>query len=300
MGRYSRLILDHPLFNLDEDILGLCKEAFAFPEESEEFDPEILQELRNPEILQELRNATLEDVDKEVQNELQCIIDTHTAACETPQPEMKIENIQFKVREQCQLIRDFSYNFVDPDVAKSFLDELTELYTQYYTKLARPEGVLELSKEEHKFKTICSCTQKKTTKQKPKLFQGKLVIPLYKPHGQKRFKRGSAKPLDLEKEIGELPLSQSSQYEESGESNVQSSRAKHKYSKSSPTSTTVPAKKKHTHLLDIMEQITTNESQAQCSSEYTSPFADIEAYRSSTCIKVPAKLKEGQKTNMCM
>ena len=73
----------HPLLDLDEDILDLCKEDFTLPEE----------------ILQELRNATLEHVDEEVQNQLQSIINTHASACETPEPEMKIENIQFKIRE---------------------------------------------------------------------------------------------------------------------------------------------------------------------------------------------------------
>ena len=139
-------------------------------------------------VSKKLRNTTLEDVDKEVQNELQCIIDTHPAACETPEPEMKIENIQFKVREQCQLIQDFSYNFVDPDVAKSFLDELTKLYKCYYTKLAGPEGFLELSKEEWKFKTICSHTQKKTTKQKPNSSKGNWSFPCTNPTVKKGLK----------------------------------------------------------------------------------------------------------------
>ena len=166
-------------FKLDEDILDSCKEDFALPEESAEFDPEIIKELRN---------AMLEHVDEEMQNHLQSIIKTHTSACETPEPEMKIENIQFKIREQCQLVRDFSYNFVDPEVAKSFLQELTDLYTQYYTQLAGPDGVLELSKVQCKFNTIRSHTQKKTTKQtnkKPKMFQGKLVVPLIEPNSQK-------------------------------------------------------------------------------------------------------------------
>ena len=123
--------------------------------ESEEFDPEILQELQN---------ATLEEVDESVQNKLSAILDTNTQELETPEPEMKIENIQYKVWEQCQLIRDFSYNFADPDVAKSFLNELTELYMRYYAKLASSDGVLELSKEQHWFKTIRSHTQKKLKK----------------------------------------------------------------------------------------------------------------------------------------
>ena len=122
------------MFNLDEDILDLCKEDFTLPEESAEFDPEIIEELRN---------ATLEYVDEEMQNHLQSIIKTHASVCETPEPEMKIENIQFKIREQCQHVGNFSYNFVDPEVAKSFLQELTDLYTRYYTQLAGPEGVLE-------------------------------------------------------------------------------------------------------------------------------------------------------------
>ena len=66
----------------------------------------------------------------------------------------------------------------DPEVAKSFLQELTDLYTWYYTQLSGPDGVFELSKVQCKFNTIRSHTQKKTTKQtnkKPKLFQGKFV-----------------------------------------------------------------------------------------------------------------------------
>ena len=98
----------HPLFNLNEDILGFNEADFALSPDSEEFDPQIIEELRN---------ATLNEVGFFY-------------------PGMKIENIQFKVHEQCQLIKDFSYNFVDPHVAKSFLDELSELYTKYYDQLA--------------------------------------------------------------------------------------------------------------------------------------------------------------------
>ena len=43
------------------------------------------------------------------------------------------------------------------------------------------------------------------------MYKGKVVIPLFKPPSKKHFKRSNAKPLDLEKEIEDLPLSQSSQ-----------------------------------------------------------------------------------------
>ena len=110
MGGSFRIILKSQFVQLRWGyILDLCKEDFALPEESAEFDPEIIEELRN---------ATLEHFDEEMQNHLQSIIKTHASACETPEPEMKIENIQFKIREHCQLVRDFSYNFVDPEVAK--------------------------------------------------------------------------------------------------------------------------------------------------------------------------------------
>ena len=66
---------NHNLFNLDEDILDLCKEDLTLPEESAEFDPEIIEELRN---------ATLEHINKEMQNHLQSIIKTNASACKTP------------------------------------------------------------------------------------------------------------------------------------------------------------------------------------------------------------------------
>ena len=66
---------NHSLFNLDEDVLDLCKEDFALPEESAEFDPEIIEELRN---------AMLEHINEEMQNHLQSIIKTHASVCETP------------------------------------------------------------------------------------------------------------------------------------------------------------------------------------------------------------------------
>ena len=179
-----------------------------------------------------------------------------------------------------------------------------DLYTQYYTQLAGPDGVLELSKVQHKFNTIRSHTQKKTTKQtnkKPKLFKGKLVVPLFKPHSWEWFKRANAKPLDLVKEIGELPLSQSEQHQ-SGEHSISTSDtctqngpgtgAKWNYSKSSPS---VPVKKKKTQLLDLMERIGSTENENEThNNKYTSPFADIGTYREATCMRVPVK------DNTCM
>ena len=136
---------NHPLFNLNEDILGFSDADFTLPPDSEEF---------NPQIIEELRNATLNEVGSEVQEEVKALLESHTSAVDDPG--MKIENIQFKVCEQCQLKKDVSYNFVNPHVAKSFLDELSEMYTKYYNQLAGSEGVLELSQEQKKFKPIRS------------------------------------------------------------------------------------------------------------------------------------------------
>ena len=187
---------NHPLFNLDEDILGFSEADFALPPDSEEFDPQIIEELRN---------ATLDEVGSEVQEEVESLLESHTSTVDDPG--MKIENIQFKVREQCQLIKVFSYNFVNPHVAKSFLDELSELYTKYYDELAGSGGVIELSQEQKKFKPIRSYAKQKNTQGTPMMYKGKVVIPLFKPSSKKCFKRTNAKPLDLEKEIGDLPLS---------------------------------------------------------------------------------------------
>ena len=101
-----------------------------------------------------MRNATLDEVGFEVQEEVEALLESQTSAVDDPG--MKIENIQFKVHEQCQLIKDFSYHFVNPHVAKSFLDELSELYTKYYDQLAGSQGVLELSQEQKKFKPVRS------------------------------------------------------------------------------------------------------------------------------------------------
>ena len=108
-----------------------------------------------------MRNATLDEVGSEVHEEVKALLESHTSTVNEVHPDMKIENIQFKVHEQCQLIKDFSYNFVDPHVAKLFLDELSELYTKYYDQLAGSEGVLELSQEQKKFKPITSYTKHK-------------------------------------------------------------------------------------------------------------------------------------------
>ena len=97
---------------------------------------------------------------------------------------MKIENIQSKVQEQCQLIKDSSYNFVDPHVAV-ILDELSELYTKYYDELAGSEGVLELSQEQKKFKPIRSFMKCKRQDGTPVMYKGKVVIPLFKPPSKK-------------------------------------------------------------------------------------------------------------------
>ena len=136
---------NHPLFNLNEDILGFSEADFALPPDSEQFDPQIIEELRN---------ATPDEVGSEIHEEVKALLESHTASVDEVDSEMKIENIQFKVCEQCQLIKDFSYTFVDPHVAKSFLDELSELYTKYSDQLAGSKGVLELSQEQKKFKPI--------------------------------------------------------------------------------------------------------------------------------------------------
>ena len=151
-----------------------------------------------------MRNATLNEVGSEVQEEVKALLESHTS--EVDNPGMKIENIQFKVHEQCHLMKDFSYNFVNPHVAKSFLDELSELYTKYYDQLAGSEGVLELSQKQNKFKPIRSYAKQKNTQSTPIMYKGK-VIPLFKPPSKKHFKRSNAKLLDLQEAIGDLPLS---------------------------------------------------------------------------------------------
>ena len=97
-------------------------------------------------------------------------------------------------------------------------------------------------------------------------------------------------------------LSQSEQCIQSGEHSILTSvtctwnghgtGAKWNYSKSPPS---VPAKKKKTQLLDLMERIESTENENKTdNNEYTSPFADIETYREATCIRVPLK------DNTCM
>ena len=108
--------------------------------------------------------------------------------------------------------------------------------------------------------------------------QAKVIVPLFKPHSRKRFKQKKAKPFDLEKEIGELPLSQSFQDAETAESIVQDSHGKCKYTKSSNTSKQ-PAKKKNKRLIDLMENIPECGADDDSSKDYTSPFTDIQQYQ---------------------
>ena len=61
---------NHLLFNLDEYILGFNEADFALPPDSEEFDPQIIEELRN---------ATLNEVGSEVQEEVKALLVSHTS-----------------------------------------------------------------------------------------------------------------------------------------------------------------------------------------------------------------------------
>ena len=70
--------------------------------------------------------ATLEEVDPEIQNEIDNISKHNEVNQEVP--ENNLENVQFKIREQCVLKKDLSYNLQSIENAQNFLQELTDVY----------------------------------------------------------------------------------------------------------------------------------------------------------------------------
>ena len=79
---------NHPLFHLDEDILGFSEADFTLPPDSEQL---------NPQIIEELRNAMLDEVGSEVQKEVEAILESHTGTVDEVDPGMKIKSIQLEV-----------------------------------------------------------------------------------------------------------------------------------------------------------------------------------------------------------
>ena len=115
------------------------------------------------------------------------------------------------------------------------------------------------------------------------MYKGKVVIPLFKLPSKKHFKRSNAKPLDLEKEIGDLPLSQSSQ---DGSTQVHSMQVHTTQPKHQIHKTETVTSKKYTCLtcwrkwmMILKRKIT----QVQNIQPHSQIFPNIKNHRSSKC-----------------
>ena len=128
------------------------------------------------------------------------------------------------------------------------------------------------------------------------MYKGKGVVLLFKPPSKKHFKRSNAKLLDLEKEIGDLPLSQSSQ---DGSTQVHSMQVCTTQPKCQIHKTETITSKK-VHLLDLLEKMDVDTKEINdTSTEYTTPFTDISEYQKPQVIKVPKRFQISQEEDAC-
>ena len=284
---------NHPLFSLDNDILQICDPTFVPSRLDRDFDKEVLSEM------EKLLDPPSVDNDHEMAESLDTdskVVDTHLSS------EDSIDTLCFKIREQCTLISTVSYNATDVQGTKETLETLSAVYRYFHLQCENDSGLVQLKTGDLVFRT--------NRNRKPKragMFGKRRITPLYntkKTMKKNRPYKTKTVTEPLASIIGELPPTKSEmdpkdelfKMETNGPRvNAPSLPSVDDVSDDEITDITLE------YFLTKAEDVFVDKDvkkSLECDGGSFTPFADINAYKSSIQVRIPDRVQKMKPTEV--
>ena len=145
----------YPMFTCDEEALRRHDSTFNGVGDTKDVNPEVLHSVLN------FIEVNWEDCSSvEVNEDLKESLTVDTAiggGCEVPETMkrlLQLKQIGDRIREQCKMITDLSYNMEDTKSGEVILSHLCDLYSYFYSNCQDHRGIVSVHKDHLKFKKL--------------------------------------------------------------------------------------------------------------------------------------------------
>ena len=164
----------YPMFTCDEEVLRRHDSIFTGIGDTKDVKPEVLHSVLN------FIEANWTDCNSvEVNEDVKESLTTDTpiiSSSDVPgnvEKLLQLKRIGDRIREQCKMITDLSYNMEDMQSGEVILSHLCDVYSYFYSQCQDHKGIVRICKDHLKFKTL---TGKRRNKG---FFRRRRIVPLY-------------------------------------------------------------------------------------------------------------------------